>query len=405
MDERRRVILKSTEIRDEKLLFIFTTIRLVVSTAFRIVYPYLPAFGRGLGVPIEAVAAAVSARSALGFFGPLFGTFADMRGRKQALVIGLVAFGLSLGLIGFLPNYTIFFAGMVISGGATVVIDSSIHSYLGDKIPYARRGQAVAIVELGWSLAFVIGIPLMGWVMSRLGWNAPFIWLGIAGLMAGGLVSLFIPRLSPTSESWNELKAGLRGIISPAPLFGLVLALFTVMANQVVSIVFGVWMEDAFGMQLAQLGAASSVIGFAGIIGVTCAILLTDRIGKRFAIGIGLAVNSFACLAFPLFEKNLWGALIALFLFFMTFEFTLTSLLPLMTSLSTQARGVFMAATLAAVSLGDSLGALFGPVLITKGMIVTSGAAIALNLAALIILITFVHPMEKAAPVNLNGSI
>ncbi len=379
---------------------IFTSIRLVVSTAFRIVYPYLPAFGRGLGVPIEAVAAAVSARSALGFFGPLFGAYADMRGRKQALIIGLVAFGLSIGMIGIFPNYPIFFLGMVISGGATVIINSSIHSYLGDKIPYSRRGQAAAIVELGWSLAFVFGIPLMGWIMSRSGWNAPFIWMGAAGLIAGGVVGLFIPRLAPTSESWHELRSGLRGIFSSAPLFGLLLALFTVLANQVVSIVFGVWMENAFGMQLEQLGAASSVIGFAGISGVVCAIFLTDRLGKRLAIGIGLSVNSLACLAFPIFENNLLGALSALFLFFMTFEFTLTSLLPLMTSLSTQARGVFMATTLAAVSLGDSLGALFGPILIKQGMAVTAGAAILLNLTGLVILIMFVHPVENVVKIN-----
>jgi hypothetical protein len=50
--------LKTNDIHINRLLGIFTLTRLVVSTAFRMVYPFLPALARGLGMPIEAVAAA-----------------------------------------------------------------------------------------------------------------------------------------------------------------------------------------------------------------------------------------------------------------------------------------------------------------------------------------------------------
>jgi predicted MFS family arabinose efflux permease len=387
--------MKTTEIREGTLLTVFTTTRLVVSTAFRMVYPFLPAFSRGLGVTIETIAVAVSARSALGFFGPALGAVADIRGRKQALVVALVVFGISLGTIGLWPVYPVFFWGMVISGGATVIIDSSIHAYLGDKIPYARRGQAAAIVELGWSLAFVIGIPIVGWSITRLGWSSPFLWLGLAGIVSGGVIGLVIPRIPPSSENWQELKIGLRGIFSPVPLLGLVLAVLTVLANQVVSIVFGVWMENSFGLKIEQLGAASSVIGLAGITGIGCAILFTDRLGKRRAVAVGLVINSLACLVFPFLGAQLWGTLAMLFVFYLSFEFTLTSLLPMMTALSVQARGVFMAATLGSFSLGDSFGALLGPILINKGMFANAAAAITFNLVGLLLLVLFIHPIEK----------
>jgi predicted MFS family arabinose efflux permease len=387
--------MKTTEIRIRTLLTVFTMTRMVVATAFRMVYPFLPALSRGMGVPIETIAVAVSARSALGFFGPVLGAVADIRGRKQALVIALVVFGISLGLIGIWPVYGVFFWGMVISGGASVIIDSSIHAYLGDKIPYARRGQAAAIVELGWSLAFVIGVPLTGWSITRIGWSSPFIWLGLAGIASGGLIGVLIPRIPPSSENWQELRIGLRGIFSPIPLLGLLLALLTVLANQVVSIVFGVWMENSFGLKIEQLGAASSVIGLAGITGVGFAILFTDRLGKRRAVAAGLVINSLACMAMPFLSARLWGTLAVLFVFFMSFEFTLTSLIPMMTSLSVQTRGIFMAATLATFSLGDSFGALLGPVLIVKGLFANAAAAIIFNLAGLVLLVLFIHPIEK----------
>jgi predicted MFS family arabinose efflux permease len=388
------VSLRSTDTRTGPLLVAFVVVRLIASTAFRMVFPFLPALARGLEVSLDAVAAVVSARSALGLLGPLLGAFADMRSRKQALVGALVVFGVSVAIVGIWPNYAIFFLGLVISGGATVVIDSSIHAYLGDRIPYAQRGRAAAIVELGWSLAFVISMPLVGWSMARSGWNTPFLWLGLAGLLAGGVISLIIPATAPTAGNWGELRTGVREILSRAPLFGLLLALLLTLANQTVSIVFGIWMEDAFGLQLEQLGAASTVIGLAGLAGVGCAVLFTDRLGKRRAIGLGVIVNAAACLALPVAGRQLWGALAVLFIFYLSFEFALTSLLPLMTTLSTRARGVFMAATLAAFSLGDALGALLGPRLIHTGLITNAFVTVGINFCGLLLLISFVRPRE-----------
>jgi predicted MFS family arabinose efflux permease len=377
-----------------RLLTVFIFTRLVVSTVFRMVFPFLPALARGLGVSVEAVAAAVSARSAFGMAGPLLGAIADMRGRKQALLWALGLFSLSLSVLGIYPTYAVFFIGMVLTGGATVVIDSSVHAYIGDRIPYARRGRATASVELGWSLAYVVGMPLIGWGMAKFGWSAPFIWLGLAGIMAGGLVGLVVPRTAPVSASWNELKGGIQKIFSTSPLTGLVLAMLMTLANQVISIVFGIWMEDSFGMQLEQLGVASIVIGLAGLTGVGCAILFTDKLGKRKAIGLGMGLNSAICLALPLLAHNLWGALVALFVFFLTFEFAITSLLPLMTTLSAQARGVFMAATLAALSLGDALGALLGPELVNIGLIANALCTAAINLCGIFLLWMYVKPIN-----------
>lgn len=377
-----------------RLLSIFTLTRLVVSTAFRMVYPFLPALSRGLGVPVESVALAVSARSALGFLGPVLGAASDVRGRKKALVAALMISGISLIAISLFPNYQIFFLGLLISGGASVLIDSSIHAYLGDRIPYEQRGRASAIVELGWSLAFVVGIPMVGWLMARDGWSSPFLWMGTAILAAGGLMIFYVPELPPASSSMRQLQIGLKDIFRVIPIMGLLLAMMIVIANQLVSIVFGVWLEQVYHLRLEELGAASSVIGVAGIAGVLTAIGVTDRLGKRRALFIGLTINSISCLFLPMVSFHLWAALGVLFIFYLTFEFNLTSLLPLMSSLSTQARGAFMAATLAMFSLGDSIGALLGPFLFQGGMLANVLIAVVFNILGLLLLLVFVKPVE-----------
>lgn len=380
--------------RTKPVLALFTLVRLLDSTVFRMVNPFLPALARGMGVPVESIAMAVSVRSLPGLLGPPLGAIADMRGRKQALIGALLVFGLSMFIVGIWPTYAIFFIGLVLSGGATVVIDSSIHAWLGDKIPYTQRGQATAIVELGWSLAFVIGIPLIGWSMAHHGWSSPFVWLGVFGILAGGLIGLVLPHTSIISGSWDELRSGLRGIFTPTPLAGLLLALFMTLGNQLISIVFGIWMENSFGLDLEQLGVASIVIGLAGLVGVGCAILFTDKLGKRKAVGLGIILNSVTCIFLPLLPGQLWIALVAIFIFFTTFEFGLTSLLPLMTTLSVQARGVFMAATLAALSFGDAIGALIGPLLIRTGLGSNAISTVVVNLTGLLLLALFVRPLN-----------
>lgn len=111
-----------------------------------------------------------------------------------------------------------------------------------------------------------------------------------------------------------------------------------------------------------------------------------DRIGKQRAVRAGLAVTSLAALALPLLGQSLIGALAGLFLFYLGFEFTLVSYIPLMTEVLPEARATLMAANLAAFSLGRALGALVGPGLYAAGFWANALVALALNALALLVL-------------------
>jgi predicted MFS family arabinose efflux permease len=72
---------------------------------------------------------------------------------------------------------------------------------------------------------------------------------------------------------------------------------------------------------------------------------------------LGLGLNSLTALALPFLGVNLLGAVAGLFLFYITFEFTLVSSLPLMTEVLPSARATIMAANAASLSLGRAVGA------------------------------------------------
>jgi predicted MFS family arabinose efflux permease len=66
-----------------------TAARTVINTMHRLVYPFLPVFGRGLGVDLQTISLALTLRSVMGVFGPFLASVADSRGRKAGLIFGL----------------------------------------------------------------------------------------------------------------------------------------------------------------------------------------------------------------------------------------------------------------------------------------------------------------------------
>jgi len=102
-------------------------------------------------------------------------------------------------------------------------------------------------------------------------------------------------------------------------------------------------------------------------------------------------LNCFACLLLPALGKSVPGALLALFGFYITFEFTLVSIIPLMTELVPEARATLMSGNITALSAGRVLGAAAGLALYSDGLRANALATVLLNLMALALLLTLVR--------------
>ena len=299
--------------------------------------------------------------------------------------LGLFTFGTSL--VVFWPTFPVFVGALIFTTLGKYTFDPPMQAFLGDRIPYERRGRVLAITELGWSMAFIAGIPLMGYLISRWGWMSPFWTLTFLGLCALILLQWIIPRDTEINNSATNVFSNIQKVLLFKPaLAGLAVGLFISAANEVINLVFGVWMEDAFGLQIAALGMAAAVIGFAELSGESFVGIFVDRVGKPQAITVGLLANCLAAVAFPFLGKTLVGAVIGLFLFYLTFEFTLVSTIPMMTEIMPTARATMMAVNVSALSLGRALGAFVAPTLFAWGMGTSAGVAIVFNLLALLAL-------------------
>jgi predicted MFS family arabinose efflux permease len=376
-------------------LMAFVATRLVLATSLRLMFPFLPAIARGMGVSLEAAALLVTFRSALGVTGPALGSVADAWGHRTGITVGLVTFVLGTIPIAIWPIYPVVLVGVIISGIGNIIADSSIYAYVGDRFPYRQRARAIAVVEAGWSGAFLVGIPAVGWLISRSTWNTAYLWLAVFG----GLLLMVLHQLLPRDKSkrqtgeppWKNLQLVMR---YPRAWVGPLFSMLILTAHQFISIVYGAWMEEAFGLRIEELGAASSVLGLAGIAGVGLVFLFSDRIGKRLAVGLGVVVTTASGLALPLLSDSLIGALIALFCFFLSFEFALTTSISLLTELIPEARATIMAANVAAVAIGDALGAAAGPWLFRRGLSTNVLTAAVFNAIGVVLLVTLIRAKQ-----------
>jgi len=346
---------------------------------------------------------AVSARSSLGLFGPLLGSLADTWSRKKAMLVSFGMLSLGLTLVVVWPVFPALVLSMLLVAAAWIFLQAGLKAYLGDSIHYARRGVAIAITEFGWSWAFLFGVPLVGWLIARGGWVSPLRLLAVLGAVAFVIVWRVIPASAASAaasrpSAWASLRAL---YTSRSALAVMGFAFIAGGANELVNIVYGAWMESAFGLQVAALGLATAVIGLAELGGEVSVAMITDRLGKRRSAALGLAVNALVCLGLSTFSRSLPGALAGLFFLYLTFEFTVVSAISLMTEQVPEARATSMASYAASAAAGRAIGALVGPVLFTWG-IAANGLATALaDGVALLVLILFIrepHPRREKSP-------
>ncbi len=370
-------------------------LRIILNTMHRMVYPFLSIFATGLGVDVTAISLTLAGRNFTGIFGPFLAPLANRRGRRFGLLAGITAFTVGVGLVAVHPSLFTFSAALILAMLSKSLFDPTIQAYFGDRVVYEQRGTALAITEMSWSLAFILGVPAVGYLIARFGWSSPFPVLAVLGLVMFAVIWRMIPRddsqdgmEKPDQRPTGDSRKNLQVILASVPaLAGISIGLWASAANEMVNLVFGVWLANSFGLQIAALAGASVVIGLSELSGEGLVALTTDRLGKPRALAIGLTGNIIASLLLPFIGRTETGALIGLFLFYISFEYTVVSQFPLMTESVPQARATVMALNLVGFGMGRSLGSLLSTFIYLRlGFLSVTLIATLFNLFALLAL-------------------
>ena len=355
--------------------------RLVLNTGYRLVYPFLPAISRGLGISLDQAGVLVAARNLAGAGTPAM-VAASRRNTRTLIAFALTLFALGAAITSATGAFWGALVGFVLMGIGKPSFDVGAMTYMADRTPYARRARVLAILELTWAGGLLVGAPFAGWLIDRSGWDAPF-W--VISVLTGVALALTF-RLLEGGRSGEDGEGGTPRLDSSAKALLLVFLLFST-AAELVFVVLGSWLELEFGLSVVALGAFAAVIGFSELSGESLTLVFADRVGKRNAvmIGIGIAVSGF--LAIILIGGSLTGGLIGAALAFLGFEITIVSALPFATEVQPEHRSRYLGLIQVAMASARAVGALVGnPLFDALGIAANAGIAAVLNLAAITIL-------------------
>jgi len=338
-----------------------TVTRLVVNTAHRFVFPFLPAISRGLGISLAQGGLLMSARSVAFVATPAIVATAGRGERRVRL--GVWALGMmSVGALITAATgvYAGAFVGFILLGLGKPSFDAAAQSYVADRTPYERRARYMSILELTWAGGLLVGAPLAGWLIDGFGWGAPF-WLvgalfAITMLAAPALLEADIPQ-EHSERSRLTLDHTRWALLIAAALYSF--------AAETTFIVFGAWLEGGFGLSLAALGLASTMIALGEMTGEGAVLAFADRVGKLRMVAWGLGGSAIGYAMLAPASTSLPLGLAALAATFVAFEITIVSTIPLASELAPGARSRYLALLMVALGIGRTIGDLVGPALFT----------------------------------------
>jgi predicted MFS family arabinose efflux permease len=289
--------------------------------------------------------------------------------------------------------------GFILTGVGSAIFIPALLAYVSDRVPFVRRGRVTGAIEMTWGLAGMIGVPLMGVIITAIGWRAPFIVLGVGAFVGAGLLLL----LEESKEQYilrEALKlAALRRNRSALAFIATWFLVFFAFEN--IQVGYAAWLEQQFGLSTAARGTVQILFGLFEIAASLGSALFLDRIGKKRGVTGGLIVVllGYVLLA-TLGSAALPIGLLAISIAFLGFEFSVVSGVPIMGEQIPTARGTMIALALTSGSVGRMIADWVGSALV--GGAGFPVAALISAIAALITLVVFARWVRESGTEGLR---
>lgn len=330
--------------------------RVIVDTATRIAYPFIPQFAAGLGIGVVGFGWLISLRSAVGLAGPLLGAAADRFGKKALMLFGLGC--VSLGYLGmFALSGWMVAAPMALIGLGTASFVPAQQAYISDQAAPDRRGRALAAVDVSFAVTGVVVLPMMGWLIQAYDWRAPFAVMGGLCVAAGLVAWRRLPPTAPTPHARGSVGAFKSVLARPNVVAVIATAALLFFAYSNYLTVWSVWLNARFGLTAADMGVVATAIGLAELAGVILAGLFIDRIGKRRGETLGLLGAAVLLAAWALAQQSQLAGIATIVALGGVFEYAIIALFPLVAEQQPESRATVFALMGVGASVGLAAGA------------------------------------------------
>ena len=282
------------------VLFLTVFIDLV---GFGIIIPVLPLYAERFHATPMAIGWLTGIYSGMQIiFTPILGKLSDRFGRRPVLMVSIAGTAFGFVLMGMATALPLLFAARILAGitGGNISIPQA---YIADVTAPEERSRAMGMIGAAFGLGFTFG-PLIGGVMSRISYSAPFYFAACLALANVILVYFILPEsLSREHRAKPHEEATVAEVFRHGRgwMFGLVVAtyFFLITGFSIMTAFFALFTEKRFGYD-AQVNGY--LFAFVGVLSVIVQGGLIGRLVKTFGevtltrVGLLLTAASLALL-------------------------------------------------------------------------------------------------------------
>ena len=231
----------------------------------------------------------------------LFGRLIDRVGYKLPLIAGLIGDALSMFLysVCHLPIHLALVR--VIHGTSGGLVGPATMSATADYSHKAQKGRAMSFYGMALAAATLVGYGLSGILVSRLGYQALFLF-GAAVLMAGVVISLLLPRAGQRGNAPTKTSPGFKKVKDLLKRRGLIVAYGCIFAQY---FTFGGVVTllplhvRGLGMEAFHVGILLATFAIMFIIIQLPSGAFSDKVGRLTPTAIGLSLGIVSLVILP----------------------------------------------------------------------------------------------------------
>lgn len=314
-------------------LAVLTGGKTIANVALRWVSVFLPTLERAFGTSTGTLTTVMGVAELGGLSTIATGRWLDRGLERRVYVAGMAAVAASsvLALGGTTWTFAVAYAVLVIGVGNVTVAG---HAWISHRVAFSARGRSIGAFETSWALALLVGAPLVAALIREFGWRGPYVALTIAAAVGALTVARWVsPGVAVPAAATADV--GLPRSAYPP----MIASAATAAAGLGVFVVSGAWLDDRYGMSTAGLGAIAAASGAVELASSSAVATLSDRVGSRRSVVIGLVVLLGGCGGMLAAGGSRVLAIATLLVFLCGFEYAFVSSLTLVSEAAPLARG------------------------------------------------------------------
>lgn len=208
----------------------------------------------------------------------------DRFDRKKVLLFGYSGFLLGTIACGFAPNYGLLLASRTFAGLFGGLVGAQVLSIVSDMFGYERRGMAMGAIMSSFAVASIVGVPFALYLSNLISWHAPFLLVGILGVVVLPLLIKFLPPMTghiikdkPATIQWQVFE---EVFTHPQQRNALIFSALIMLGHFLIIPFVNPYMEFNVGYTKDQTPMIYLIGGLASFVSANILGRMADRYGK-----------------------------------------------------------------------------------------------------------------------------